>query len=475
MLEGFCYVTTTLTRSGQAVGRLENKASPRRAELHPQIELLASSYNIYFFFEVLALLYTMGACDVCAKSFTSSSKLRKHKRATGHCVCQKCNKALATSEGLVQHRRDAHSLKCPQCHVKLVDKQSLANHQRKANHCYCGDCNRAFNSPAALSNHLQGSNHSTEFRCCDCDRSFINSGALQQHLRGNSHERKITAYRCQQCDRRYKSPTALQQHAKVHQVTTGTRCQKCSREFKDPNALEQHMNSVIHRPFGDIGCIAGVSCGRRFSSPSALILHLESGACSSGMNRAALNEIIIAHDGDRVITRSGASLHNMLAEVNKRLEANAGSGGSLANNVSVAMDPTPTSRTVSSFVATPNSLTSPCGLLSDWATAVSRTTNNQCPFCPPTRRPFRGKTALEDHLRSAAHSETIFFCPKSLIEQQSTKHQERKFRTASGLAQHLESGACFEGRAGFSRMLRYLQMHVRRLGLTLGLATLVGS
>lgn len=415
-------------------------------------------------------------CDVCAQDFTSNRRgsLREHKKATGHCVCPKCNKVLASLDGVAQHDRVVHDWKCPQCSIKLVTKKSLARHQRKLGHCYCGDCNRVFGTPAALKSHLETSEHSTEFRCCDCDRSFVSSNALEQHLRCKTHKRKANAHICQQCRQQYKSAGALAQHAGEHRRQTKAACQKCSRKFKSTDALEQHMNSVVHHPLGDIRCIFGASCGKTFSSPSALLHHLESGACSSGMSRAALNEIIVAHDEDRVITRPEGILHPMLAEVNKSLESSSGSASSSRSTASGVMIATPSSDIVSSLALTPDSLTSR-SLMSDWVAAVSQSSKNRCPFCPPSRRPFRTKLALEDHLRSAAHSKPIFFCPTSLMTQQSTKHAERKFRTASGLAQHIESGACFGGAAVFSKAVRYLETQFRRFGLNVGLATLTAT
>lgn len=417
----------------------------------------------------------MGLCGVCAQDYTSAPRgsLRRHKRATGHCVCPKCSKVLASSEDVAQHDRIVHNWKCPQCSMKLVNKQDLVSHQRKLSHCYCGDCNRAFDTPTALKSHLETSEHSTEFRCCDCDRSFVNTHALDQHLRYKTHKRKTNAHKCRHCRQQYKTAGALAEHVREHQRPTKARCQKCSQEFKNTDALEQHMNSIVHHPLGDIRCIFGASCGKTFSSPSALLHHLESGACSSGMSRAALNEIVVAHDEDRVITRPGGILHPMLTEVNKRLESSSGSVSS-SPSVSGVMIPTPSSDIVSSLALTPDSLTSR-SLMSDWIAAVSQSSKNRCPFCAPTRRPFRTKLALEDHLRSAAHSKSIFFCPTSLMTQQSTKHPERKFRTASGLAQHIESGACSGGAAVFSKAVRYLETQFRSFGLNVGLATLTAT
>jgi hypothetical protein len=223
----------------------------------------------------------MQTCGSCRRAFCEKASLRQHAEATGHCFCRHCKRSFASLESLSQHDLALHSWSCPQCHTNLVTKQALAHHQKVKGHCYCGDCNRPFSSAALLRQHLAESRHSSEFRCCDCNKNFTSSTSLNDHLRDKVHGRP-------------KRPRQLQPG--LHD------CRKCNRKFGSALALQQHLNSLVHRPLSDLVCMAHWSCKSHFRSPSALLHHLESGACGSGMNRQKLNKLILTQDTERIIT-----------------------------------------------------------------------------------------------------------------------------------------------------------------------------
>lgn len=90
-----------------------------------------------------------------------------------------------------------------------------------------------------------------------------------------------------------------------------------------------------------------------------------------------------------------------------------------------------------------------------------------CPLCP-NRRPFRTAVALEMHVNSAAHAPKIFHCPLIPIQDLPAGTKEVKiksFSTLSGLAQHLETGACRGGLAAFRRVFEYAEEKLAALGL----------
>lgn len=60
--------------------------------------------------------------------------------------------------------------------------------------------------------------------------------------------------------------------------------------------------------------------------------------------------------------------------------------------------------------------------------------------------------------------EISFHCPRALIGEGSKKKAVRQFSTVSGLAQHLESGACDGGKVTFRRMVEYVQEEMKGMG-----------
>ncbi|PCH42950.1 hypothetical protein WOLCODRAFT_102839, partial [Wolfiporia cocos MD-104 SS10] len=132
----------------------------------------------------------------------------------------------------------------------------------------------------------------------------------------------------------------------------------------------------------------GNDCSKAFGTPSAVIQHLESSACTSGMTRQRVNRMAIAADRGAVITDRAR-----IAADNERLS-------------------------MPESVAT---------------TAWFNGSSYECIICHRTCRTLVG---LNRHLRSPAHSEKIFKCPRQW------SGCGKAFNTLSGLVQHVESGVC---------------------------------
>ncbi|KAM3428460.1 hypothetical protein NHJ13734_008597 [Beauveria thailandica] len=284
---------------------------------------------------------------------------------------------------------------------------------------------------------MQTSLHSTEFRCCDCDREFNSGAALDQHLRDKVHRRPAatTKSKVQKASEKTAAPTF--------------RCSKCSRTFATEVLLEQHLASLAHRPLGSLSCFAGASCKAKFRSPSAVLQHLESGACPSGMNLDQLKILILKYDTERLITRSPSDGDVLLEG---------------QSDVSSDLIRTPSSLSLSSTADgcwTPTS-----GSLSDWTMLISQSPSHRCPFCPLDRRPFRDARALQNHIHSAAHHEPFIYCPAAISGSGNGKSKSiRKFTTISGLAHHLESGACIGGEASFWKAIKYIDARLQQMGM----------
>ena len=93
-----------------------------------------------------------------------------------------------------------------------------------------------------------------------------------------------------------------------------------------------------------------------------------------------------------------------------------------------------------------------------------------CPLCPVGRR-FSSVMARWQHLNSPAHSPLRFHCPVALVlkraqdEVQDGDVAQRSFSTLSGVAQHLESGACKGGMANLKAGIGYIEQRLKLLGL----------
>ena len=98
-----------------------------------------------------------------------------------------------------------------------------------------------------------------------------------------------------------------------------------------------------------------------------------------------------------------------------------------------------------------------------------------CHLCPPSRtRTFKGKAALQQHLSSSVHAQVStplpvldgisFHCPRTLLGDGSQTNPLKQFSSASGLVQHLESGACNGGKRTLQRVIEYVEDEMKVLG-----------
>ena len=387
------------------------------------------------------------ACGHCGRRFVDLNALQSHQKAKKHCYCRHCNQFFAHADGAEQHRLALHSFRCLDCNQQFVRPEALQQHQKSTKHCYCAQCDRSFVNPEALGQHLQSSIHATQFHCCNCDRDFVNEQALHQHLADKIHK----------------------PNAKSKVSTFGLSdwvCEDCDRDFKDERGLEQHRSSVIHKPLSDVKCFGHEQCKKRFTSPSAWLHHLESGACRSKITMGSLNTAVQSSDTHQHITGGRNDEYTALKGANV--------SGNTSPEGSIILTPVtdngfdedlywPTSSGSASGMLTPNSTIS--RRPSDGSSPALRLL---CPLCPIGRKPFKSLEALSNHLSSPAHSPKIFHCPLALAgyEDEGKVSQLMKyFSTLSGLLQHLESGACQGGNITFRKTVEYIEHNLRRLGL----------
>ena len=396
-------------------------------------------------------------CQSCSKGFSSRRKLHGHQRSAVHCYCQECNQFFPSEQSLKAHCEALHKHPCPTCEQLFKTFELLRNHQRSKAHCYCQECDRYFFSFEAITQHLESSIHASQFHCCDCDRDFVDQQTLEQHLRDKIHE-------LEQPD-----PESFE-------------CRKCEREFKDKHALNQHLASVVHKPLSNIKCVASSKCKARFTSPSALLHHLESGGCRSGMNRKKLNQLVQRSDIERIIS-SGLEESDFPVTTD-----NGPDPASSINYPSL----TPLSSGYSTPIQTPSSdedsgvplpfgfdgvgdeISLPSGLLTPrsglslsnliFHPMMRRIT---CPLCPSNGITFGPTMALQTHLASPKHAPKNFHCPTNLLSLNldgGTEPLIKNFSTLSGLTQHIESGACHGGDTTLKRAIEFVEKRLVEMG-----------
>jgi len=95
----------------------------------------------------------------------------------------------------------------------------------------------------------------------------------------------------------------------------------------------------------------------------------------------------------------------------------------------------------------------------------------ECPLCPSgSRRLFKSLATLQKHMLSPiAHMPKIYHCPNpellGIAPSAQGGKREKSFATLSGLAQHVESGACQGGRSMFKAMVGFVNEKLADVGM----------
>jgi len=403
--------------------------------------------------------------------------LIQHQKSTKHCPCPRCDPSDSHEALLKARLSPSDKYPCPECSRRFAQKPSLEAHQRDSLHAYCYNC--GILSPTRLLHVLHMQSHSpipamtpspaTQFRCCDCERDFKNEGALADHLRCSKVHRPGKGVNKEKKKKKKKKKKQKEQE----EGKQGTKCKKCKRAFKNGGALEQHLTSVRHKPLSNIKCVADAKCKKQFNCPSAQLHHLEAGTCRSGMTKTKLNAAIAARDTRQIITSGGVTAQWLL-------EDNP-SATSTSQTRSPILTPTSTEFLDSyppSAILTPTSTVSTSANFPSMLTLRPRTRSSYqtCPLCPPSRTRTFKPDALQQHLSSSIHAqisksaplpvpdEISFHCPRALTSEGGKKKAVKQFSTVSGLAQHLESGACDGREVTFRRVVEYVQKEMKGMG-----------
>jgi hypothetical protein len=218
------------------------------------------------------------------------------KNAPNHFWCAACpNKFFRVQDDRVKHLR-LHHRACPTCLQVFANHTARDTHQRTTGHCFCSDCDeegKSFSPLEALAHHQCTVLQIDKYECITCGAKFSNETAFANHCTTLRHNfvgnRKVMEDQ--------QTASAAVQLANVKESNLW--CEECKKHFVDGAAYKQHKVSSKHKaPKFAIKC----PCKKEFNLVSALVQHLESGGCRSGLTRQKLNSTIYRYDADRRIT-----------------------------------------------------------------------------------------------------------------------------------------------------------------------------
>ncbi|KAI4245570.1 MAG: hypothetical protein L6R40_002371 [Gallowayella cf. fulva] len=252
-------------------------------------------------------------------------------------------------------------------------------------------CGRSFTSNG-IRNHLDNSAyHANEIECRWCYARWpTHDGKLR--LR---HEQREHWLACEVCQCIFSNEDGLQQHKDDEHPANY--CYGCQRQFQSLNNLKQHLKSSVHVG-KNVEC---PWCPNKFTNFNGVCVHLESGSCTSGITRSAIDQYCREVDPNHIFT-------------NKQI----GWYKDTANPANIA------------------------------TRAAWDGSHYRCYLCQHGYATLR---SLNQHLESPAHRQKIYHCPRC----------RREYTLLSGLIGHLESESCgafrfmgSPGGLGFVQQLR---------------------
>ena len=302
----------------------------------------------------------MAYCGGCHRQFIDQSAFEQHKRDSP--LHRRANNG-SRKEGCY----------CPQCVKYFPSTKALINHS-EAVHYFCADHRRYFNSYEGLCSHYKAKND--HYYCEFCDELFGDEEDLMEH--GDDFH-----WTCETCTLIFKDRDELMDHDEEEHIY----CRQCDRHFNRQRDLDTHLNhSAYHQP-RNIKC---PGCPGRFISISGLLHHAESGNCTGGITRLAVNTYVARVDRKNIITNPNRLLTN--------------SSGSRVPPVEPEY----------------------------WATDLSF--NGRAYECFLCHNQFRSLDSLNTHLKSPRHLSHIYRCPM--------KGCNTEYSVLSALCQHVERGEC---------------------------------
>ncbi|KAI7464937.1 hypothetical protein KC357_g7775 [Hortaea werneckii] len=437
--------------------------------------------------------------------------------------CHHCNKLrFKSSDALQTHLKDKHAI-CPTCRQTFSTKQGCSSHQEQLRHCYCREHDQEFSSIDEFRAHKRAQTHVKDFTCMICtNKEFGTQQGLDDHLRDFVHPATSPS----------QGDDAASQAARLRTEERNLYCLDCKQQFQSLTAFRQHKASSKHKPLSELSCPLSTKCRKVFTTPSALLLHMESGGCRSGMNRLKLNAMVHQHDNSHHVTYSGntakalsevASVASLIDSAGM-LSAELGHGVKITHGNDIPSDDlevasqasdrtlaggngvrfyTPSATTSSNssarswkHITTPSaSITSgssdtggviltprssAANSVSEWSfinedlatpsstpaksssgDTVTQPHSDSGYSCPTCAKKFKTARRLLQHLNSPVHAAKVFHCPTDTGRQPHAKG-EKKFKTLSGMAQHIEVGACAGGMATLERVVGIFEEKVKQ-------------
>uniref|UniRef100_A0A1B0DQE5 C2H2-type domain-containing protein n=1 Tax=Phlebotomus papatasi TaxID=29031 RepID=A0A1B0DQE5_PHLPP len=162
-------------------------------------------------------------CEVCGKSFKTSTDLLRHGYSHGvkqPYGCKLCPTRFPTPSKLRMHMMRHEGIKnhvCTVCGLRKVTAKELKVHMNthtREKFYSCEFCPHTTIQLDSMRRHIKVVHQGVkDFHCPHCERSFGKAETLKHHVMTHTGEKP---HACKECGKRFIQPTALKTHMKTH-------------------------------------------------------------------------------------------------------------------------------------------------------------------------------------------------------------------------------------------------------------------
>lgn len=230
---------------------------------------VVKKYQEYQIEEDIARLYHHFTCELCKKSFKTSTLLKNHQNIDHKSFCSEYIEYALGNQHQQQLQANGKSFKCVDCRKRFSYKSSLSAHRRihkapdskfQCNCCgkhfkwksnliahlaihelqkfICDLCKKTYDTLDRLEDHRKNHNNLTN-QCRYCEKAFSNRYKVNYHIRQKHHN--IAPWQCQFCSESFATATKFRSHIyEIHDASKPFACEKCDRTFLTKRNLDIH-------------------------------------------------------------------------------------------------------------------------------------------------------------------------------------------------------------------------------------------
>ncbi|XP_006871436.1 PREDICTED: zinc finger protein 526 [Chrysochloris asiatica] len=160
----------------------------------------------------------------CGKTFSNMTKFLYHRRThagksgTPRPAASASSPAPAEPAPATPAPAPPVQLPCPQCSKSFASTSRLSRHRRAVHgpperRHRCGVCGKGFKKLVHVRNHLRTHTGERPFQCHSCGKTFASLANLSRHQLTHTG---VRPYQCLDCGKRFTQSSNLQQHRRLH-------------------------------------------------------------------------------------------------------------------------------------------------------------------------------------------------------------------------------------------------------------------